>query len=43
LAQREGWRVEKRIFLSGQKKVTSFPNLMADVAVFLVSAQPKAK
>lgn len=43
LADKEGWRIEKRIFLAGQKKITSFPNLMAEVAVFLVSAQPKSK
>jgi methionine biosynthesis protein MetW len=43
LASKENWRVEKRIFLSGQNQITSFPNLMAEVAVFLVSAQPKSK
>jgi hypothetical protein len=31
--------VEKRIFLSGTKKISSFPNLRADVAVFLISAK----
>jgi methionine biosynthesis protein MetW len=40
LAAREKWRVEKRIFIAGTSKVTSFPNLMAEVAVFLVSARP---
>jgi methionine biosynthesis protein MetW len=43
LAEREHWTVEKRIFLSGVDKVTSFPNLMAEVAVFLFSARPQAK
>lgn len=45
LAARQGWHVEKRVFVSKQKQVTSFPNLRAEVAVFLVSApaQPKAK
>jgi methionine biosynthesis protein MetW len=43
LAAKEGWKVEKRIFLSGTNKVTGFPNLMAEVAVFLFSAQPKPK
>lgn len=43
LAAKEHWRVEKRIFLSGAKKVTSFPNLMAEVAVFLVAATPQPK
>lgn len=37
LAVREKWHVEKRIFLSGASKISSFPNLMAEVAVFLVS------
>lgn len=36
LAAREGWTVERRMFLSGHRKVTAFPNLMAEVAVFLV-------
>ncbi|MEI9814480.1 MAG: methionine biosynthesis protein MetW [Acidobacteriota bacterium] len=43
LADREKWRVEKRIFVSGTQKITSFPNLMAEVAVFLVSARPGSK
>jgi methionine biosynthesis protein MetW len=43
LAVKEGWTVEKRIFLSGAKKVHSFPNLRSDVAVFLFSAKSKAK
>lgn len=41
LAAREKWRVEKRIFVSGKEKITALPNLMAEVAVFLVSARPK--
>jgi methionine biosynthesis protein MetW len=41
LAARQGWRLEKRVFVSKQKQVSAFPNLMAEVAVFLVSAQPK--
>ncbi len=43
LATKEGWRVEKRIFVAGQKQVTAFPNLFAEVAVFLVSARPTTK
>jgi len=43
LASRQGWKIEKRVFVSKQKQVTSFPNLMAEVAVFLVSAQPNSK
>jgi methionine biosynthesis protein MetW len=41
LAEREKWRIEKRIFISGQEKVRAFPNLMAEVAVYQVAAQPK--
>lgn len=36
LAAAQGWKVERRIFLSGQRKVTALPNLLAEVAVFLV-------
>ena len=36
LAQREGLTVERRYFLSGNRKVTLRPNLLAEVAVFLV-------
>jgi methionine biosynthesis protein MetW len=32
------WRVERRIFLAGQREVTMLPNLMSEVAVFLFSA-----
>jgi methionine biosynthesis protein MetW len=38
LAAAEGLAVERRYFLSGRRKVSLFPNLMAEVAVFLVSA-----
>lgn len=41
LAERQGWRLEKRVFVSKQKQITAFPNLMAEVAVFLVSARSK--
>jgi len=37
LAQKERWNVERRIFLSRNLQVKLFPNLMAEVAVFLVS------
>jgi methionine biosynthesis protein MetW len=37
LAQKEGWNVERRIFLTGTHQVRVLPNLMAEVAVFLVS------
>ncbi len=36
LAALEGLRVERRYFLAGHRKVTLFPNLLAEVAVFLV-------
>jgi methionine biosynthesis protein MetW len=39
LASKQGWKIEKRVFIGGSKQVTSFPNLMAEVAVFLVSAK----
>ena len=38
LARRQHWNLERSIFLSGQRQVTMFPNLMAEIAVFLVSA-----
>lgn len=36
LAIAQGWTVERRIFLRGSRTVKSFPNLLAEVAVFLV-------
>jgi len=36
LAREESWTVERRYFLSGNRKVEFRPNLMAEVAVFLV-------
>lgn len=38
LALKEKWRVEKRIFLNGKGKIQMLPNLLAEIAVFLVSA-----
>jgi methionine biosynthesis protein MetW len=38
LAQKQHWRVERRIFLHGQRQVKMFPNLLAEIAVFLVAA-----
>ena len=35
----EGLAVERRYFLAGRRKVTLLPNLLAEVAVFLVSAR----
>jgi methionine biosynthesis protein MetW len=36
LTVKEGLVVERRYFLAGHRKVTFFPNLMAEVAVYLV-------
>jgi methionine biosynthesis protein MetW len=37
LAAQEHWTVERRYFLAGHRKVTFLPNLLAEVAVFLVA------
>ena len=37
LATDQRWTIEKRIFLQGTRKVSRFPNLLSEVAVFLVS------
>jgi methionine biosynthesis protein MetW len=37
LANDQGIRIERRYFLARNRKVTSMPNLMAEVAVYLVS------
>jgi methionine biosynthesis protein MetW len=37
LARQQNWRIERRIFLAGGRQVTLFPNLTAEVAVFLFS------
>ena len=42
LARRQHWNLERRIFLAGQRQVTWLPNLMAEIAVFLMSASPAA-
>jgi methionine biosynthesis protein MetW len=36
LASREGWKLEKRIFLAGNREVSWMPNLTAEVAVYLL-------
>ncbi len=38
LAQAQNWVIERRIFLHGPRTVRSFPNLLAEVAVFLIRA-----
>ena len=37
LAAKQGWKVERRIFVAGERQVTWMPNLMAEIAVFEVS------
>jgi methionine biosynthesis protein MetW len=37
LAEKQNWRVERRIFLAGNRQVTLRPSLMSEVAVFLFS------
>jgi methionine biosynthesis protein MetW len=36
LAQKMNWPVERAIYLSGDAEVTLFPNLMAEIGVFLI-------
>ena len=36
LAARERWVVERRIFLSGDRTIPVLPNLLAEIAVFLI-------
>ena len=37
LVRREKWKLERSIFLAGQRQVRLFPNLTAEIGVFLVS------
>ncbi len=39
LCAKENWPVERSIFLAGQGEVKSFPNLMAEVAVFVITSR----
>jgi methionine biosynthesis protein MetW len=36
LVEKEHWTVERQLFLSGDRRVSKFPNLMSETAVFLV-------
>jgi methionine biosynthesis protein MetW len=36
LADKESWAVNRGIFLSGARQVSVFPNLLAEIAVFLI-------
>lgn len=38
LCQGQNWRVERQIFVSGSRKITFAPNLLATVAVFSIQA-----
>ena len=37
LAVQEGFRVEQRYFVAGESRISMFPNLMAETAVYLVT------
>ena len=37
LAGRQNWQVERRYFLAGHRTIRTLPNLLAEVAVFLVT------
>jgi methionine biosynthesis protein MetW len=39
LAEKQGWVIERRIFVAGNRKITVLPNLMAEHAVFLIRAR----
>lgn len=43
LAAQEGWRIERSVFLTGHRAISTLPNLMAEVAVYLFSAEWAAK
>ncbi|MGH9630027.1 MAG: methionine biosynthesis protein MetW, partial [Bryobacteraceae bacterium] len=36
LTARQGWVIERSIYLAGSRKIAIFPNLTAETAVFLV-------
>jgi methionine biosynthesis protein MetW len=36
LVRREGWRIERRLFLAGQRTIAAAPNLLAEIAVFML-------
>ncbi len=39
LCAKENWPVERTIFLAGQREVKRFPNLTAEVAVFVITSR----
>src|SRR3954447_1040919 len=36
LAGKEGWTIERQLFLNGNRQISLFPNLMAETAVFQI-------
>jgi methionine biosynthesis protein MetW len=38
LARRQGWTIERSIYLAGHRTVSLLPNLLAETAVFLIHA-----
>jgi methionine biosynthesis protein MetW len=38
LAREQGWSIERRLFLSGSQKISRFPNLCAEIAVYLLKS-----
>ncbi|MBY0505614.1 MAG: methionine biosynthesis protein MetW [Bryobacteraceae bacterium] len=39
LCAKENWPVERSIFLAGQREIHQFPNLMSEVAVFVITSR----
>lgn len=39
LCRQQHWNVERRYFLSGNRQITAFPNLMAEIAVYLLRSR----
>ena len=39
LCAKENWPIERTIFLASQREIKSFPNLMAEVAVFVITSR----
>lgn len=39
LVRKQGWVVEKKLFLAGHRRITSMPNLLAEIAVYLIRKQ----
>jgi methionine biosynthesis protein MetW len=38
LAREQGWFIERRLFLSGSRKISRLPNLCAEIAVYLLKS-----